>query len=168
VPSLLTRHYDAAVAATWSPLLRYGLAILSVACAFLLTQLVPEVQTRTPFLFYMLAVAVTSLYGGLGPGTLSAVLGLLTAASWNLPSLDAPQISNPYPLHTIGFVIIATIIVLSSYALRRSRRGQLSERQAFVARLRYQAFLLDHVNDAVCVIDRDLRLLYWNRGAEMV
>jgi PAS domain-containing protein len=75
-----------------------------------------------------------------------------------LPTSGAPQISNAYPLHTLAFVVIATIIVLSSYALRQSRQRLVSERQGYEARLRYQAFLLDNVNDAVCVIDSNQRI----------
>jgi K+-sensing histidine kinase KdpD len=55
---------------------KYGIAILSVACAFFLTLLAPEIHIRTPFLFYILAVAVSSLYGGLGPGVLAVALGV--------------------------------------------------------------------------------------------
>jgi PAS domain S-box-containing protein len=166
VPSFLIRHFDAVAAAHWSPPLRYGLACLTVACAFLLALLVPALHAYVPFLPYILAVAASSLYGGLGPGLVSAALGVLIAPGWTPPTAGGLPFANPYPLHTLAFAVISCILILSSYALRRSRRRLVTERHDYEAQLRYQAFLLDHVNDAVCVIDRDQRITHWNRGAE--
>ena len=163
--SLLTRHCDAVATAHWFPLVRYGLACLSVACALLLTLLVPEIHVRTPFLLYILAVAVSSLYGGLVRPACSRARP--ASCSWlGVANSRCAANLNAFPLHTAAFVVIATIIVLSTYGLRQSRQRLVSERQGYEARLRYQAFLLDNVNDAVCVIDRDQRITYWNHGAE--
>jgi PAS domain S-box-containing protein len=164
--SRLVRHYDAVGSASWPFLLRYGIAVFSAGCAFLLTQLMPGVQQFAPFLFYLLAVLASSVYGGLGPGVLAALLGLLVAPGWVLSPTGMPPISNPYPLHTTGFVVMATGIVVFTYALRRTRRRLMGELRLYAAQLSYQQFLLDHVNDAVCVFDRDQRIMYWNRGAE--
>ena len=149
VRSFLIRHYDAAISANWSPLLRYGIALLSVGCAYFLTLLVPEIHHFTPFLFYIPAVVVSSIYGGPGPSVLSAVLALLVAPEWVLISGGLLPISTPYLLPTIAFVVIVVIIVLLSYALRRTRRGLASERRQNAAQLRSQQFLLDHMSDAV-------------------
>jgi PAS domain S-box-containing protein len=91
---------------------------------------------------------------------------VLVAPGWTLQTSGGLHVTNPYPLHTLAFVVITTILVLSSHALRRSRRRLVTERQDFAAQLSYQAYLLDHVNDAVCVIDRDQRITHWNRGAD--
>ena len=164
--SFLIRHYDAVVSTSRSPLLRYGAAFVSVTCAFLLTQAVPAIDQFIPFGLYILAVLISVVYGGVGPGVLSAVLALLVAPGWVLSPTGLLPISTRFPLHTIAFVVIATIIVLLNDALRRTRRRLVGERQQYAAQLSYQAFLLDHVNDAVCVFDRDQLVTYWNRGAE--
>lgn len=164
--SLLSRHYDTVMAANWSPLVRYCIAILSVACAVCVNLLVPAIRQFVPFLFYILAVLASSVYGGLGPGVLAVVLGLVIAPGWELPTPAMPQISNPYPLHTSAFIVIATVIVLFNYALRRTRGRLASERRQYAAQLKYDTFLLDHVSDAIFVLDSDLRITLWSRGAE--
>src|SRR5215204_7670906 len=67
--------------ATWaktSPLLRYGVAVLSVATAFGLHLIVnPLIVQETPFLFVFAAVMVSAWYGGFGPGLLATVLAIL-------------------------------------------------------------------------------------------
>ena len=63
---------------------------------------------------------------------------------------------------------MATVIVVFTYALRRTRRRLMGELRLYAAQLSYQQFLLDHVNDAVCVFDRDQRIMYWNRGGSAV
>lgn len=42
----------------------------------------------------------------------------------------------------------------------------ISEEKQALAGLRRQASLLDQAHDAICVLDAELRLHYWNRGAE--
>ena len=69
--SLLTHHYDSVAAAGWTPLRRYGLALLCAAGAFVLTALLPEIGAHTPFLLYVIAVAAACFYGGFGPGALA-------------------------------------------------------------------------------------------------
>ena len=163
--TMLTRHYDAVAVADWPPLLRYAIAFVSVACAFLLTQAVPVIHEFIPFGVYILAVLISVVYGGIGPGVLSAVLGLLVAPGWVLPPAGLLPISTRFPLHTIAFVVIATIIVLFNYALRRTRRGLIGERQQNATQLRYQQFLLDHVSDAIFIMDGDLRITDRSNGA---
>ena len=53
----------------------------------------PGVQQFAPFLFYLLAVLASSVYGGLGPGVLAALLGLLVAPGWVLAPTSMPPIS---------------------------------------------------------------------------
>ncbi len=61
-----------------SPLLRYGVAMSTVAVAFGLKLLVdPLIVQETPFLFVFTAVMVSAWYGGLGPGLLATGLATL-------------------------------------------------------------------------------------------
>ena len=78
-------------------LLRYGMAPLAVAIAFVARMaLTPIVQGDSPYLFFIHAVLVAAGLGGLGPGLLatglSAVLGLLSRTS---QILRFPKSSTP-------------------------------------------------------------------------
>jgi PAS domain S-box-containing protein len=162
----LSQHFDTVVTADWPPLACYGLALLSVGAAYFANLLWPALHSNTPFLCYIVAVGLSSLYAGLRPGLLAAGLSLLLAPGWT-PNPNGGLLPpvNPYPLHSLAFAVIAGIILLSTFALRRTRRRTLDDRQAYEERLRYQAFLLDNVSDAICMIDRSMCITYWNRGA---
>lgn len=45
---------------------------------------------------------------------------------------------------------------------------QRAERKAAEARIREQAALLDKATDAICVMDMDSKILFWNSGAERI
>jgi K+-sensing histidine kinase KdpD len=55
-------------------ILRYGVAILTVAAAFLLTWLFWAVVEPTVFLLFLPAVMVSAWYGGLKPGLVATFL----------------------------------------------------------------------------------------------
>ena len=63
-----------------SPLLRYGVAVLSVGVAFAIKLLLdPLIVQETPFLLIFGAIMISAWYGGLGPGLLATVAaGLAT------------------------------------------------------------------------------------------
>ena len=133
--TLLTRHYDSVAAAGWPRLRRYGLALLCAAGAFVLTALLPEIGGRTPYLLYIVAVAAACFYGGFGPGALAAVLGLLLAPGWQLAPGSLLPFANPFPVQTVGFVLISITILVFNYALRRSRTHLGTERDSLQSAL---------------------------------
>ena len=59
-----------------SVVLSYGLAVLSVAAAFSITQLLRTYFEPTPNSLFFFAIVVSSWFGGLGPGLLSGVLSV--------------------------------------------------------------------------------------------
>jgi K+-sensing histidine kinase KdpD len=79
-------------------LLRYGMAPLAVAIAFVARMaLTPIVQGDSPYLFFIPAVLVAAGLGGLGPGLLatglSAVLDLFVITDFR--TLRFPKSSTP-------------------------------------------------------------------------
>jgi K+-sensing histidine kinase KdpD len=141
-------HYEGAVAATGcSPLLHYCVALFSVAGAISLAKLVPDIHKFTPFLLYIVAVLISTSFGGQGPGVLCSVLAILNAPGWVLTTGSLPQISHAQPLPLSLFVLIAMLIVLIDYALRRTRGRRAGERQHRAAQLQQQESQLDHVGD---------------------
>jgi two-component system sensor histidine kinase/response regulator len=67
-------------------LMRYGVAVGIVALAFLLRfAIFGHLDNRLPFAFFLSAVMFAAWYGGLGPGLLAAVSGLLLGDYFFLP-----------------------------------------------------------------------------------
>ena len=164
--SYFARHYAPGATDTRPFLARYGIVVVSVAAAFILTQLLPSVHQFTPFLFYILAVLAVTVYGGVGPGVLAAVCAVLIVPGWVPAGAGPLPLSTPYFFHTAAFVMIAAIILLLSYALGATRGRLFSARAQSAAQQHYQQILLDHISDGIYVVDRELRILVWSRGAE--
>ena len=127
--SYFARHYAHGDTDTRPFLARYGIVVVSVAAAYILTQLLPSVHQFTPFLFYILAVLAVTVYGGVGPGVLAAVCAVLIVPGWAPAGEGLLPLSTPYLFHTTAFVVIAAIILLLSYALGATR-GRLSSARA--------------------------------------
>src|SRR5689334_2132238 len=86
-----------------SLLLGYGVTVLSVALALLLTVEVPVIRNGTPFLFFFLAVTVSTRYGGVRAGLLAIGLAGLSAIYWVLPPDHSFQISLWQLVPLVGF-----------------------------------------------------------------
>lgn len=113
---------------------RYSVAVSSVAVATLIRYLLdPVLGDAVPFIFMFPAVVLSSWYGGLGPGLVSAGLGAV--AAWYL------FLSPPYTFALLGsvgysrlltFVAASLLIVLLAADLHRTRRrlaaGEKKER----------------------------------------
>ncbi len=92
------------------PILRYGIAILAVALALLLTQaLWPLINPNyTPFFFA--AIVLSAWYGGLGPGLLATVLADAAVDYFFLPPLYAINFDWSHLAQLLVFTIAATAI----------------------------------------------------------
>ncbi len=92
----------------------YGMVIVCTAGAYILTQLLPSIHQFTPFLFYILAVLAVTVFGGVGPGVLTAVCAVLIVPGWTPSDEGLLPFSTPYLFHTAAFAVIATIVLLFS------------------------------------------------------
>ena len=113
-------------------LLRYVVALLSVAAAFGLKLLIePLIVQETPFLFVFAAVMVSAWYGGLGPGLLATVLAALVTDYFFLyPTGDFSGLSlESTPL--VVFLLEGALVSMLAAGLRYSRqRAEQSTRRA--------------------------------------
>ena len=151
-------------------LLRYGLAVVSVAAAIgaaLLARSLGAQQVESPLL--LLAVAVTVWNAGLPAGLVAVVVSALGFDYFFVEPLyelgfDAVQ----RPL-VVVFVLFA--LVIATFTARRSRierelRGVREVLEREVAERTQQAELLDLTHDSIFVRDWNDVITYWNRGAE--
>jgi K+-sensing histidine kinase KdpD len=106
-------------------LTRYGIAIVLVLLAFALRWAIfGYLDQRLPFTFFLFAVMVAAWYGGLGPGLLAAVAGLLLGDYFFLPEHGAyAALSDAARTAITLFAINSTLIVVLMEALHtRIRR----------------------------------------------
>jgi two-component system sensor kinase FixL len=154
-----------------SVILHYGLAVLSVAIAVGSALLLQRFELRESS--FLIAIAVTVWFGGMGPGLLAIVLSDLSIDYFFLP----PIYSISFDLSHVPYFIVFTLFGLSISWLSASRRRAeqylrqaRNELQRKVAEqideLREQASLLNLTHDTIFVRNADDAITYWNRGAE--
>jgi two-component system, LuxR family, sensor kinase FixL len=131
--------------------LRYGLAPLSVAIAFLIRlALAPVLGEASAYLLYVPAVLVAGGLGGFGPGLLATALSVIAGMFVPPPSaaLSAPEVAG-----TILFALIGLGISWSGEQLQRNRVRAASIAREALASEAHLASILDTVPDAMIVID---------------
>jgi len=153
-----------------SVILRYGLAVVSVAIALGLG-LLAQLQTvhNLEFPLFLMAITVTVWYAGAGPGVLAVVL---SGVSFNyfftqpLYTLYIEPSDRPY---FIVFMLFAFMIGWFSSRRRRIEqelRQARDELETEVAARTQQASLLNLTHDTIFVRDMSDVITYWNRGAQ--
>jgi len=93
---------------------RYAVAVGAVALAFTLRYgLYGTLDNRLPFAFFLPATIIAAWYGGLGPGLLAALAGLLLGDYFFLPPHEAGAPMGEAERTVIGlYAINAALIVL--------------------------------------------------------
>jgi PAS domain S-box-containing protein len=134
-----------------SPVLSYGLAVLSVSAALGGALLIERLQLRNITLF-LFAIAVAAWYGGSG----AAVLALLLSCIGFAYFFVEPSHSIPY------FVLFALFAWLVSWfsSVRRRVEAELE------TEISERSSLLNLTHDTIFVRDMSDSIRYWNRGAE--
>ena len=140
-------------AASW----RYGVAILTVTAAFLVTELFLVVLQPIVFLLFVAAVMVTAWYGGLKPGLLATFVSTSIIGFFLLqPRL---QFTLSDFLRLTVFVAVATLISAMSESRKRANEGLREENESLQA-------LVEASPVAIVVLDADTNVRLWNPAAE--
>ncbi|MBI4191234.1 MAG: DUF4118 domain-containing protein [Betaproteobacteria bacterium] len=93
-----------------STAMRYGVAVLAVMVAFAIRYVIyGDIQNRLVFVFFVPAALVAAWYGGLGPGMLATVLGLLLGDFFFL----GPRLAL-WPLGRVEFMAIGAYTVTTT------------------------------------------------------
>jgi PAS domain S-box-containing protein len=140
-----------------SPVLRYGLAVLSVSVALGGALLIERLQLRNITLF-LFAIAVAAWYGGTGAAVLALLLSCISFAHFFVE----PSHSIPY---FILFALFAWLVSWFSSVRRRVEAELLQARDKLEIEVAERSSLLNLTHDSIFVRDMDFVITYWNVGA---
>jgi C4-dicarboxylate-specific signal transduction histidine kinase len=104
---------------------RYGLALITVALASIITSSLQNYTDITP-LFYA-AIVISAWFGGMGPGLLAVVLAELSIDYYFVAPLYTLQLG---PKHLSFLVVFGVLAVLTSWMSNKRRRAEEGLRQA--------------------------------------
>jgi len=113
-----------------TPLQKYTVAVAVVLAAFGLRYgIYGTLDNRIPFGFFTSATIIAAWYGGLGPGLLAALAGLLLGDFFFLPRHAAGDAMGEAERTAIGvYAMNATLIVVLFWHLH-SRMREIEDRQ---------------------------------------
>jgi signal transduction histidine kinase len=134
----------------------YLIAVLTVVLALLVRMLLrPLLGDASPFLLFTPAVAITALYGGVGPGVVATALSTSFGSQFFLLSAGEPVIEKWD--RVMLFAVVGAVITTSSALLRQSRR-QLAASLWREQKARAMAEAADHTkDDFLALISHELR-----------
>jgi PAS domain S-box-containing protein len=152
-----------------SVVLKYGLAVVSVAVALGLALLAQfETIHNLEFPLFLIAIAVTVWYAGTAPGVLAVVL---SSTIFNYFFTEPLHSFYMAPSDRLDFIANVLFALMIGWFSSRRRRIEEALRQArdeldTAAKRTQQAHLLNLTHDTIFVRDMSDVIKYWNRGAE--
>ncbi len=151
--------------------LHYGLAVLSVTIGLGSALLLRKFELRESL--FLMAIAVTVWFGGMGPGLLAIVLSILSIDYFFLSPIYSISINLSHLPYLILFTLFGLFISWLSASRRhaeqylRQARNELQRKVAEqIDELREQASPLNLTHDSIFVRNTNDAITYWNRGAE--
>lgn len=145
--------------------LRYGVAIVLTLFAVWARMAMAPADSGGRFITPALAVALSALYGGLGPGLLSTALGMVLVNFFMIPPYGSFAFDNPVEAFWLNaWHLLTQLVVVGSIALMQSRNRQLQEAGRQI-RLGHQRFLdtFEHAASGITHVDTQGRLLRANQ-----
>lgn len=109
---------------------RYAVAVVSAGAAFALAMTIEHPWvTLSPFFLFYAAVALSSWYGGTGPGLLATAIGALAVDYYILAPQQSLRIEHPQDfIRLVLFSLVGVLIATLNGALRRAQsRVQLHQ-----------------------------------------
>jgi two-component system sensor histidine kinase/response regulator len=108
---------------------RYAVAIAAVAAAFAIRYgIYGTLDNRLPFAFFTSATLIAAWYGGLGPGLLAAVGGLLLGDFFFLPPRQEGGAFGEVERTGIGIYAMNAALIVVLFALLHTRLRDLEDK----------------------------------------
>jgi PAS domain S-box-containing protein len=145
---------------------RYGLAALSIGVAVGMLLLVDRFGWRSPSgMVLVTAVAMNAWYGERGPALLSLTLSLVCMSYFFVEPQYSFKITSSDIAYYLSFLILATLTWRFGTVRRRVLDDLRNARDKLRIEVEERSSLLDLTHDSIFVVDMDLVIAYWNRGA---
>lgn len=161
----------------------YGIAVITVVLALMLTQLLWQVHKLTIYPLFLAAVMISSWNGGFKPGLLAIVLSTLVCDYFFLPPIYVIAISGSGVVGYVQFLLVSLLICTLNSMLRSAKaQAQINARSAQqnYERLRqsqenlrqteerYRLFIEGVVEYAIFMVDANGFITDWNSGAQRI
>jgi PAS domain S-box-containing protein len=166
---------ETALAQPKSLITRYAWAVLISAAALGVRLLLdPMLRFRIPYATFFVAVAISAVLGGWGPGVVSTLLGAFGAIYFILPprhhvlTIEGEDNQLGFAL----YLIVSSLLIILAEMQNRARRraeSELAKRHRSEADERYEKrryeVTLDSIGDGVIATDADGRVTFINKSA---
>src|SRR5213593_2133619 len=117
LPLLRTR-----IAPARAPILRYGVAVLSITLALIPALLLSDV-VESRLVVFAVAIMVSAWYGGWKPGLVATSFALTVSAYFSLAGIHSASEYRKAIIHLALFVFVALLICSFNAALRSAHEG---------------------------------------------
>jgi PAS domain S-box-containing protein len=155
---------------TLSKLRAYGLAVSSVAVALGAALLLAAHNFRgVEFPLFLMAIALTVWYAGVGPAAVALVLSGIAFNYFFTEPFHTLYITRDDLPYYVVFLLFALLLTWFSTVRRRIERDLVESRDALQREViirTQQANLLNLTHDTIFVRDMNDMITYWNRGAQ--
>ncbi|MBV8051960.1 MAG: response regulator [Acidobacteriaceae bacterium] len=118
LPLLRTRH----ISPSRAPILRYGVAVLSVILALIPALMLSDV-VESRLLVFAVAIMVSAWYGGWKPGLVATSFALTVSSYFSLAGRHSQAEYRTAIIHLTLFVFVALLICWFNGALRSAQEG---------------------------------------------
>jgi len=153
-----------------SALQGYGLAASSVLMALGAALLLANYNFRgVEFPLFLMAIALTVWYAGIGPATVALALSAVAFNYFFIKPFHTLYITREDLPYYVVFLLFALLLTWFSTVRRRVERELVKSRdelQREVEIRTQQADLLNLTHDTIFVRDMNDLITYWNRGAQ--
>src|SRR5262250_1321351 len=105
-----------------APILRYGVAVLSITLALIPALLLSDV-VESRLIVFAVAIMVSAWYGGWKPGLVATSFALTVSAYFSLASSHSASEYQKAIIHLALFVFVALLICSFNAALRAAQEG---------------------------------------------
>src|SRR5450755_770494 len=110
------------IAPARAPVLRYGVAVLSIILALIPAVLLSDVA-ESRLVVFAVAIMVSAWYGGWKPGLVATSFALTLSAYFSLAGAHSPAEYRRAIIHLALFVFVAALICSFNAALRSAQEG---------------------------------------------
>ena len=140
------------------PILRYGVAILSIILALIPALLLPGV-IESRLVVFAVAVMVSAWYGGWKPGLVATSFALTVSAYFSITAARVPADYRRAITHLTLFVVVALLICWFNAALRSAQQGMRQSESNFRSLVTNAPYGICRCDSAGMLLDVNLALV---------